>query len=132
MLVDKRTALLRYVKRLFRYARRCAQGSSRLAQDCTATAQGCLLMAPVKTAGACIWGGHFSPMTTALILCLIFTFSFVLPQYFAIFTKPDKRLFPGQPLRCRSMILFFIGACLRQHLHIHDCLLPPPSRSIRS
>lgn len=47
------------------------------------------------------------------IIMIVFTgvllIGFVVSQYFAILTTPDRRVFPGQFLRSRSLILIFVA-----------------------
>lgn len=50
--------------------------------------------------------GRFIAMITVFIVLLM---TFVVTQYFAVFTTKERRIFPGQFLRRRSLVLLFFA-----------------------
>ena len=76
------------------------------------------------------FGGSIWPWNDGRIIALFVVFGLVLlaftvTQYFAVLTTKERRLFPGQFLRSRSLILLYIcTACLGASLYVAIYYIP--------
>lgn len=76
------------------------------------------------------FGGSIWPWNDGRIIALFVVFglvliAFIVTQYFAVLTTKERRLFPGQFLRSRSLILLFIcTACLGASLYVAIYYIP--------
>ena len=79
----------------------------------------------IFTFGGSIWPWNDGRVITLFVVFGVVLLAFIVTQYYAILTTKERRLFPGQFLRSRSLVLLYVcTACLGASLYVAIYYIP--------